>query len=331
MRVSLEEMTAEFERVLLKKGFTPKLAAINATLFAENSRDGVYTHGLNRFPRAIEYIDKGWIKVNEVPEKIAGIGAFEQWNGNCGIGPSNAKTCMERAIELAKTHGIGLVALQNTTHWMRGGAYGLQAAEAGCVGICFTNTIPNMPPWGAVDNRIGNNPIAIAIPREGCNVMLDMAMSQFSFGAIEKLTKEGKSLPVPGGYNREGELTTNPAEIWETQRPLSIGFWKGSGLSIVLDMLASGLSGGSSTYDLSLQPAEFAISQIFIAINATGDIRKQLDESVEETLAYIKAADKADGVNEIFFPNERSHRTRLDNIANGIPVDEDYWRIVKEM
>ena len=329
MRISLQEMSAKFEQVLLNKGFKPELAAINAKLFAENSLDGIYTHGLNRFPRTIEYIDNGWIEINAVPEKISGMGAFEQWDGKRGIGPSNAKLCMDRAIELAKTHGIGLVALQNTTHWMRGGAYGLQAADAGCIGICFTNTIPNMPPWGATDNRIGNNPFVISIPRDGGHVMLDMAMSQFSFGAIEKLAKEGKSLPVPGGFDTNGEISTNPAEIWETQRPLPIGFWKGSGMSIVLDMLASGLSGGNSVYDLSKLPAEFAISQFFLAIDASGIVRESIEKSVDETIAYIKAANKADGINEIYYPNEMSYATREDNLKNGIPVDEDYWNTVK--
>ena len=72
---------------------------------------------------------------------------------------------MARAIALARAHGIGCVALANTNHWMRGGSYGWQAADAGVIGICWTNTLANLPPWGAADPRIGNNPLVIAVPR----------------------------------------------------------------------------------------------------------------------------------------------------------------------
>ena len=66
---------------------------------------------------------------------------------------------------LGREHGVGCVALGNTNHWMRGGTYGWQAAEAGMIGICWTNTMPNLPPWGGVERVIGNNPLVIAVPR----------------------------------------------------------------------------------------------------------------------------------------------------------------------
>ena len=70
------------------------------------------------------------------------LGAFERWNGHRGFGPLNAKLAMDRACELAKEYGIGLVALGNNNHWMRGGSYGFQAADQGCIGICWSNTCP---------------------------------------------------------------------------------------------------------------------------------------------------------------------------------------------
>ena len=216
LRISYDEMKEAFYKVLIKKGFEPALAMMNAELFAQNSLDSVYTHGLNRFPRAIEYIDKGLIQVNAVPRKINGFGAIEQWDGQLGFGPSNAKIAMERAVELAKEFSIGCVALRNTNHWMRGGAYGLQAADAGCIGICFTNTLPNMPPWGGRDNRIGNNPFIISIPTASGPLMLDMALSQYSYGVLEKMAQEGKMVPVPGGYDSDGQLT-NDAKTYGNQ------------------------------------------------------------------------------------------------------------------
>jgi 3-dehydro-L-gulonate 2-dehydrogenase len=89
---------------------------------------------------------------------------MERWNGKLGMGNLVAKKAMARAIELAGKLGIGCVAVRNTNHWMRGGTYGWQAADAGCIGICWTNTFPNMPAWGGTDPRIGNNPFVLAIP-----------------------------------------------------------------------------------------------------------------------------------------------------------------------
>jgi 3-dehydro-L-gulonate 2-dehydrogenase len=84
---------------------------------------------------------------------------------------------------------------------MRGGTYGWQAAEAGVIGICWTNTMPNLPPWGGGEPCLGNNPLVIAVPRKGGHVVLDMAMSQFSYGALESYRSRGEMLPVDGGFD----------------------------------------------------------------------------------------------------------------------------------
>ena len=207
-RVPYEVMVNEFERVLTKYGFEPKDAKASAELFAQNSMAGVYSHGLNRFPRVVEYLKKGEIDPKVKAEKIMGFGAFERWDGHRGFGPLNAKLAMDRAVELAKEFGMGIVALGNNNHWMRGGTYGWQAADAGCIGICWSNTAPNMPAWGAKDCRIGNNPLILAVPRsDGQHVMVDCALSQFSYGKLESTRLAGKQLPVPGGYGEGGQLT----------------------------------------------------------------------------------------------------------------------------
>ena len=110
--------------ILVKNGFDEKRAEESAKNFADSSLDGVYSHGYQRFPRVIDYIQKGYIDVNAVPEKITGFGAVERWDGHLGMGNLNAKMAMQRAVELAAQLGIGTVAMSNTNHWMRGGAYG---------------------------------------------------------------------------------------------------------------------------------------------------------------------------------------------------------------
>ena len=328
MRIQYDDMINEFKRILIKKGFNDEDAYMASKSFTENSLNGVYSHGVNRFPRVIEYIEKGYIRVNEKAEMIDKYGSFERWDGNRGMGNINAKIAMDRSVELSKEFGIGLVALRNTNHWMRGGTYGWQAADAGCIGICWTNTMPNMPAWGAKDIKIGNNPFIMSIPRsDGRHVVVDMAMSQFSYGKIDEYKRNGKELPVPGGYNSEGDLSTDPAEIEQSSRVLPIGFWKGSGLSIALDLIAAVLSGGNSTYDIGKQAVEeYGISQVFIAIDPSKfNIPEITDEIINNTLKDIKGSILEDSATLILYPGERVIITRKENLEKGIPVDESIW------
>jgi len=332
MRIPYDELFSVLLEILVNLSFEEGRARLCAQLFAETTRDGVYSHGLNRFPQFVRMTKSGVIIVNAQPRLVASFGALERWDGNSGPGNLNAWHCMERAIALSREHGIGCVALANTNHWMRGGSYGWQAAEAGVIGICWTNTLPNLPPWGTRDPRIGNNPLIIAVPRATGHVVLDMAMSQFSYGALASYRMRGEQLPVEGGFDSAGNLTRDPAAIEASKRPLPIGYWKGSGLSLVLDMVAALLSGGLATHEIAPEPErETKISQVFIALapstlDKSGASRSITDEIIEN-LQLKKAA--SDG--EVRYPGERVLQTRKQNLAEGIPVDPNIWSEVQSL
>lgn len=324
MRIPYQQLRAEFKRVLTALNINDEVAEACAATFADNSRDGVYSHGLNRFPTFVEYVTEGLVIPHATPMQVKTMGAIEQWDGNLAPGMLNAKFCMNRAIDLANDNGIGCVAIKNTNHWMRGGSYGLQAAEAGYIGLCFTNTIANLPPWGGTKPRLGNNPLAIAIPRKGGHVVLDMAISQYAFGKLWQYEAQGKPLPVPGGYDNKGNLTTDAAAIVESKRALPIGFWKGSGLSLVLDLLATLLSGGDSTAAITQAGRkESGVSQVFIAIKTDNEKNAAM---IDEIIAYTKSSEADE---EILFPGENMLRTREQSLKQGVWVDEEIWGKVK--
>ena len=333
MRIPYETMVSEFERVLKKKGFKEDRARAAATIFAQNSLAGVYSHGLNRFPRVVEYLEKGEIDPDIVAECELKLGAFERWNGHRGFGPLNAKLAMDRACELAKEYGIGLVALGNNNHWMRGGSYGFQAADQGCIGICWSNTCPNMPAWGGKDRKIGNNPIIFAVPRSnGQHVVIDCAVSQFSYGKIEDCKLKGIELPVPGGYDTKGKLTTDPAEIEKTWRVLPMGYWKGSGISIALDLIATVLTNGNSVQTIGTFGDEVGLTQVMIAIDPTKANSVELtDEVVDQIVADVKSSVPVEEGRDVLYPGEPEALTIQDNLANGIPVIEEKWNQVLAM
>ena len=332
LRVPYDELFETFQRVLLKLQFERSRAQLCARLFADASRDGVASHGLNRFPQFVRMIQKGLILVDAEPALVASFGALERWDGNSGPGNLNAHACMDRAIALSRKHGVGCVALANTNHWMRGGNYGWQAADAGVIGACWTNTHPNLPPWGASDPRVGNNPLIIAVPRPQGHVVLDMAMSQFSYGALASHRLRGEQLPVEGGFDSAGRLTKDPAAIEATRRPLPIGYWKGSGLALLLDMLAGLLSGGLFTHQIPADPErESKLSQVFIAFDVSS--RAQADDSarlVDEIIDHFHAPLPPLGP-RVRYPGENVLQTRKENLASGVPVEPSIWREVQEL
>jgi 3-dehydro-L-gulonate 2-dehydrogenase len=263
---------------------------------------------------------------------LEAFGSWERWDGKLGPGNLNAYACMGRAVEIARASGIGCVALRNTNHWMRGGSYGIRAAEAGCVGICWTNTIPNLPSWGSKTCNVGNNPLILAVPKASGHVLLDMAMSQFSYGKMELCEARGEMLPVEGGFDREGNLTKDPGAILESGRPLPIGYWKGSGLSLLLDLIAALLSGGSSVADIGKLEAERGLSQVFIAFDL-GKMpgRDSVGRAVAEAIEVFHSASPDREGDRIYYPGERMMRTRAENLKKGIPVDEAIWDEVGAM
>lgn len=331
MRVQYDVMAKEFERVLAKKGFSPEDAKNAAVIFAQNSLAGVYSHGLNRFPRVVSYLEKGEIDPNARATCEMKMGPMERWDGHRGFGPLNAKRAMDRACELAKEYGIGCVALGNNNHWMRGGTYGWLAADNGCIGICWSNTMPNMPAWGGLNRKIGNNPLIMAVPRSnGEHAMIDCAVSQFSYGKIEEAKLKGQQLPVPGGYDEDGNLTTDPAAIEKTWRVLPMGYWKGSGVSILLDLISTVLTGANSVQKIGTFGDEVGLSQIMIAIDP-GKFQspKVTDEIVDELVADIHSSVPVAEGGKVFYPGEIEIGTRKDNQKNGIPVIEEVWEQIK--
>ena len=319
------DLVERLNTALLRLGFDAEDAALCARLFAETTRDGIYTHGVRRFPRFVATVRNGSVQPNARPVRISAAGALERWDGQSGPGNLNAWRSMQRAIELAREAGIGCVALANTNHWMRGGTYGWQAASAGMIGICWTNTLPNVPPWGGTTPTLGNNPLVLAVPRSSGALVLDIAMSQFSYGALEAWRVRGEPLPVAGGFDAQGQLTRDAGEIEATRRPVPIGFWKGAGLSLMLDVIGAVLSGGKLSREIPADSLrETGVSQVFVAIGPGGRFGRAADEAADEAIEFLKSSECVAGA-RIRYPGEETLRIRAENMERGVPVEVAVW------
>jgi 3-dehydro-L-gulonate 2-dehydrogenase len=333
LRIRFEDVESRLADVLRSVGFSQARAEMCARLFAETTCDGVYSHGLNRVARFVAMVRNGSVDPAAEPRMVARFGALERWDGQRGPGNLNAWAAMEQAIALSREHGIGCVAMANTNHWMRGGTYGWQAADAGGIGMCWTNTMPNVPPWGGVEPAIGNNPLVIAVPRAKGHVVLDMAMSQFSYGALESYRKRGEPLPVDGGFDAEGKLTRDPGEVEKSQRLLPVGFWKGSGLAVVLDMVAAMVSLGNATHAIANDPLkETGLSQMFVALNpaAVGD-PERMEQIADEVVESVHRSRPVQAGKTVRYPGENTVWLRGENRRLGLPVEDRVWEEILKM
>jgi len=328
MRVPFGEVQEGLRSVLLTRGCPEDLAEQVAREMATNSLEGVYSHGVNRFYWLIRNIDRGWVNVQGRPVLVERFAALERYDGQMGLGVPNALFCMDRAVELAREYGIGLVALRNTNHWMRAATYGLRACAQGLAAICFTNTFPNMPAWGGADPRLGNNPLMLAFPGPEGPVVVDMAMSQFSYGALELAKLDGRQMPLPAGYDEQGELTTDPEQVLKTMRILPMGYWKGSALALLLDLFAAAFSAGNSTAMIGRKyGGDAAVSQVFIAIDYTRIVPPdRAGEIAQEILADLLASEPLEEGGRVVYPGQRRRAVREENLRLGIPVHERVWR-----
>ena len=258
---------------------------------------------------------------------------LERWNGNRGIGNLNAKAAMRRAIALAGENVIGAVGLSNTNHWMRPGNYGLMAAEAGCIGILWTNTLPNMPPWGGREPKLGNNPIVIAVPNGEEPVLLDIAMSMFAYGKLESYVRQGRELPMDGGFDREQKLTRDPGG--DSGNRAGAAVWL---LERLRPCPHAGPSGGGPERrlhhpgDRASFPHETGVSQVFFAV----DLKLLPDgehfaAQVKDTLSDLQSSAPREEGGAVTYPGQRMMAVRRDSMENGVPADESVWEAVKAM
>lgn len=330
--ISLHEIHETFTNALIKRGMASERAQKLAAGFVEMANEGVYSHGINRFPVFISAVDKGSVDLKAEPECVNSMGALEQWDCHFGPGVLNGLVCSERAMELARTYGVGMVAMRNSNHWMRGGSYALKMAREGFAAIAATNAIATMPPWGGKTPRLGNNPLIMAISGDP-PVLVDCSMSQFSYGQIENHKLAGKPLPVGGGFDDQGELTTDPNIIWENHRALPIGFWKGSSLSLILDMMLTAIAGGVSSARMSSEgKGESGVCQFLIAIDVSRTMnQEQFASEMQFIRDYVLTSEPAEQ-GEIRIAGESIQRY-LDkhHAQGGIEIHPDIWQRILEL
>jgi LDH2 family malate/lactate/ureidoglycolate dehydrogenase len=230
---------------------------------------------------------------------------------------------MERAISLAKTNGVGVCVAKRLAHWGRGHAYARLAAKRGMIGICTTNAILTMVAWGSSNKLLGNNPLAIGVPRGSGKepIVLDMAMSTASVGTIRTFLRDNRPIPPDWAVNADGQSSTDPAEVLNGGSVTPFGGHKGAALSVMLELLTGALSGGRLSFELANgdgNAVENQGSKLYFALDVAAFAgRRKFADRVNDFVAWLNRANRG---GSIVLPGERSWKARAEHLRNGIPI-----------
>jgi ureidoglycolate dehydrogenase (NAD+) len=306
--------------LLYAGGFSADHAAQTVDLLVWANLRGVDSHGVLRIPRYVEMVELGIINRSASPRQVAGRGAVVVIDADRAPGAVAMNLAARTAAELAGTHGIGWCATRSISHAGAIGYYAQQVAARGSAAIVMTASKPLMIYHGTKAESVSTNPLAIAAPTTDPDrpLLLDMSTASVALGKIMAARDAGKPIPPGWGVDQDGRETTDPAKA---RAVLPMAGPKGSGLSLMIEVLASVLTGnplisvaltqggdpGGNGLVVALDPSAFGLAEAF----ASG---------VAETCAAIKRLPPASDATGIYLPGERGFDEMEKRLRSGIPL-----------
>lgn len=301
-------------------------AAQVARCLVDADARGVASHGIGRIPVYTRRLREGLVNPRPNLAVSGGDGALAHVHGDNGMGYVVAQRAMEVAIDRARRFGVGMVLASHSNHFGMSASYLQQALDADLGAFVFTNAPPLMPVWGGRSPFLGTSPFAFAAPGGSTPIMLDMATSVVAFGKIRRAQRRGEDIPADWALDADGNPTTDPARAIEGV-VLPMGGPKGSGLGLMMEVLAGVMSGSAFGGEVRNQNSDFTAPQnvghAFIAFKPDGflpmeDYRRRAAELIERA----KASPKAQGVQEIHMPGERENQAARIALENGLLISE---------
>ena len=316
LRVPAEVLRTAVRDALMNAGVPLGIASVEAEVMVDADLSGVPSHGVIMLSRLLVALRDGRAAPSPVTALVRERGATCVFDGANGPGRWVSMCAMDHAIERARSFGIGACLAIRTTHWGRAHTYAAHAARQGMVGICTTNAIPTLAPAGATRAALGNNPLAIGMPR-----VIDMAMTQAALGKVVTFRREGWSIPPDWGLAPDGRPTTDAAAILASGLLTPMGGHKGTGLALMMELLTAGLAGGLFGHEIVARDASGLdpdSSKLFVAIDAdTFGGGAGLASRIDMLLTWMReSAPNTD----LLAPGERSWRTREQYLRDGVPI-----------
>ncbi len=331
MNFQYEELISLTEEVFAAAGCEREEARRVAGHLVEANLVGHDSHGLIRIPSYVEWLRDGKVLANQSIQIISENDAMAVVDGQFGLGQTIGEDAMQLGIEKAAKHGVAIIALRNAGHLGRIGDWAEMAAKAGMISLHFVNTSGAgmlVAPFGGIDRRLSANPFAAGVPTaNGEPIILDMSACTVAEGKIRVALNQGKKVPDGCLIDSQGKPTNDP-EVFYGDPPgaiLPIAGHKGSGLSLIIEMLAGALTGGSCTNPENASRVANGMLSIIIDRSFFGAAADFFPE-VERYVAFVKSSRTVNNEGEILMPGEIEQRTKARRLQQGIDLDDATWR-----
>ncbi len=303
----------------------------------ESNLFGHDSHGAIRFYEYAKAIREGRFNPNSRPKIVKDHPAAAVVDAGGAMGQVGATFATELAIEKAKQFGVGSVALRNTSHIGRVGAYPLIAAKQGFVGQIFVNAGNlgyQIAPFGGLDGKLSTNPLAFSAPRRDAEpLMVDMTTSVVAEGKIRVALNKGDQVPDGWIIDHDGNPTNDPTDF-KADPPgaiLPLGgvvAHKGTGLSMMVEVLGGLMSGMGCAKGSRTMISNGVFLNVY-NIEHFAEMDAYYDE-FESLIEHVKSSRLAPGFEEILIPGEPEYRRALQVAAAGIAIDDRTWEQIVE-
>ena len=331
-RIGREALQRYVAAIFAAAGSDAGEAAIIAAHLVEANLAGHDSHGVMRTYKYVDWVRAGQVVPNRHVEIASDRGALIVIDGGFGYGQVIGKEAMEAGAARAQEHGFALVAIRNSGHLGRIGAWAEMLADAGLASFHFVNTSGFgilVAPHGGSDRRLSANPVAAGTPVEGDRpLVLDIATSVIAEGKIQVAYNKGEKLPTGMLLDGAGQPTDDPEAFYASPPGaiLPIGGHKGSGLSFFCEILAGSLTGGHASNPASPTAGRLVNNMLSLICDpaAFGD-RSAFAQDVNQLIAWAKASPPLEPGGAVLLPGEVEDHMRRDREANGIPIDPETW------
>ncbi len=309
--LTLDEIFDLAKKTLLANGCDDETASILADLIMKAERDGSLSHGLFRLPAYVSGLKSGKINGKARPEiKKISPSAIKVLGNNC-LAPMVLNKGIPELVKAAKENGVAVLAITNSHHMAAMWPETEAIAEQGLVAFACTSYKPAVAPAGAIKPLYGTNPISFAWPRKGKTpVVYDMATASMAMGEVQVAKREGHKVPLGTGLTKDGKETTDPGEIADGGVLLPFGGYKGSGIAMMVELLAGALVGDKFSYETAANDTNDggppSGGEFILAISPDKLSENDWDKHSSEFFQKMKSMD---GVR---LPGERRHKNRLD-------------------
>jgi uncharacterized oxidoreductase len=301
-------------------------AATIARRLVDSNLVGHDSHGVLRVGKYLEWMRAGWVKANQAPTVVFESDSIAIVDGNRGFGQVVGEFAGNLGTRKAAKTGIALIGVRNCGHLGRVGDWAELAATAGQVSLHFLNTsgAQRVAPFGGADRRLSTNPITIGLPVEGGEpIIVDMTTSMAAEGKLMVALNRGEQVPEGWIIDKHGRPTTKPRDFYDGGALLTIAGHKGSGLSIVTDLLAGAVSTGKSS-----DPADTVLRNNMLSIYiapAVYDKEGLVPAEVARFVEWIKSSPPARADTPVLLPGEVERAMHRERSASGIPLDDKTW------